>query len=270
MADPTPDARGSTGVRPLHPPAPHAGINPDPTRFGTSTSTQPRTNRDTPAWRSSVGRPLPRPLRESTAMTEDLKPAQPRARGSTRARGSMRQMRPQPRRAGIDRTRQLNLKPDATPTTSAITSSDCWFGRQRRHLPRVCGDQPQQDMRAPLLQDATPRARGSTEQDGTQYADRQRSPRARHIWDRPARARRSTRATPHARGWTVLPRAGTRRPRATPPGRGSTPAGAAPERAIRRRYPARAGIDLRWCGVGPATPNTRGSTDFSPAENAVR
>ena len=53
-------------------------------------------------------------------MTEDLKPAQPRARGSTRARGSMRQMRPQPRRAGIDRTRQLNLKPDATPTTSGI------------------------------------------------------------------------------------------------------------------------------------------------------
>ena len=196
MADPTPNARGSTGVRPLHPPAPHAGINLNPTRFGTSTSTQPRTNRDTPAWRSSVGGPLPRPLGESTAMTEDLKPAQPRARGSTRARGSMRQMRPQPRRAGIDRTRQLNLKPDATPTTSAITSSDCWFGRQRRHLPRVCGDQRQQDMRAPLLQDATPRARGST-----------------------------------------------------PGGVAETPADA--------RYPARAGragIDLPWCGVGPATP----------------
>ena len=73
------------------------------------------------------------------------------------------------------------------------------------------------------LDSSTPRMRGSTEQDGTQYADRQRSPRARHIWDRPARARRSTRATPHARGLTTSCPGGNFGAHVAPHRRGFTP-----------------------------------------------
>ena len=44
----------------------------------------------------------------------------------------------------------------------AITSSDCWLGRQRRPLPRVCGDGPRPTKSNSHAAHATPRVRGLT------------------------------------------------------------------------------------------------------------
>ena len=166
MADPTPDARGSTGVRPLHPPAPHAGINPVRTG-GHLVQRNPRTRGDRPSDGKSC----------SSAV--------------------------------------------------AITSSDCWFGRQRRPLPRVCGDQPQQDMRAPLLQDATPRARGCTR------PPRPPKPRERRY---PARAGMYLEEVALTENLTSLPRARGDKTAGKPCRFGRLP-------GRNRAQPRRAGID---------------------------
>ena len=178
----------------------------------------PRTSGDRPGdgWPNSPAHALPRHSGDRPTRLTELVPTihyparagiDPRWTGSDGLEPLSGRARPKPRTWTVSPPARGSTRPRLLP-------------KHRNHSPRL-GDQPSYPENR--KRNAAPLQRGSTEQDGTQYADRQRSPRARHIWDRPARARPSTRATPHARGLTTSCPGGNFGAHVAPHRRGFTP-----------------------------------------------